>query len=1060
MQVHEMLNADGVFNRFLVVDIAYHSHHMSRCAFQYLEAIHHIEPREPVRSKVRHPHTMGKLVDRSHIALDEAELEPMPMADIPMMYSSVTGKQIGWEELTPGYWMLNMTSTVVFSDAFTEMWDRRDGKHLDIILELGPHATLQSPVQQILDVVSSKRQRPAYLSMLRRNKDAALTALDTIGKLWSHGCKVDMSWVIMRNVQFRRPKLLPDLPNYPWNHTKLYWHESHLSRANRFQVHGRYDLVGRPTPDSLPFQPRWRGFFRVHENPWIEEHQVQKTTIYPAAGMVSMVIEGARQLSDSIAGIEISQFKIEKAMLIPSSEHGLEYALNLSKHDDARNNTAQRSSYSNGTPTASASYDFSIFSKPLDGDWQQHGSGTVTIYHKQISADGAWNDQVSKERTAKSRRYQDAYMEAKGICDEMILPRQLYETLDVIGMNYGPLFRNITSLCKRDNHCHYVVRIPDTRSTMPAQFEFPHIIHPATLDSVFQTAFSFGGDSMVPSFIGSLYVSFDPGLPSGAGKELVGYAKAEHRCFREARVSFVMSDESWKDSSLETMNDPLIIVKDMTFTALTTSPDSGEVGFLPNHRNLCSEIVWENEGTGLEHDTPSDVRRTIVAEQPIHSIPGGVVLLIPHCMSPALAQLCNQISSKLQCASRTLDSIGDGKDLPAYCLSLLEVLCGDHFVWNLSEEDFAAFRVLVNSTKGVFWVTRGAQLESTDPRAGLFEALARTIQSEDPQKHLVTLDIAYDANLTDDSTTERIVSLFSKTFSESGQPGLRETDYADREGQLMVPRLLPIQGLNRLVERGSIPPQPVLKPMNEHEGSPLKLKIGEIGKPDSLYWVDDAKANLPLAPNEVKIKVLSAGLSTLDTDIILGHGQDHSIGTDVYGIIESIGDDIQAFAYGDRVIGIARGSFKEYVRCHSTLVQKVPEDIADPSLVLLPTSMAAASYALYTLANIGESDTILIHAGAGSFGQAAIRIATDLGAKVFTTAANYEQRQMLMECYHIPNECILGGSSTTFVESIMHLTDSRGVKVVFDPTGKYRDSSQDCVAEGKFCIIKLRESCH
>ncbi|KAK9424108.1 hypothetical protein SUNI508_03596 [Seiridium unicorne] len=1035
-EIQRLLVNDGVFNRLLMVEIAYHSFHMLRCAPGYSDSIAHLQPRVPARCILRHPCKEGKFLTVSRLSSNEAELDLIPESEATTMFSSVTGEEVEWQDMTHEYWSTNLTLPVKFSRAISSMMDRLDGKRPDIVLEVGPHAVLESPLRQIFEA-DSPAQKPKYLSVLRRHNDATTTTLNALGELWVRGCNIAMPWVVMRNVQSRRPRLLSDLPNYPWNHDVPHWYESHLSRTNRLMPHGRYDLIGRPTPDSIPFQPRWRGFFRIKENPWIEHHQVQKTTVYPAAGMICMVLEGAKQLApESSAGIEISQFRIEKAMLVPSTDHGLEYALNLSKQDSIKRHSTRKSSYSQPLAAPSISYEFSIYSKPLNGDWQQHGSGIVTIHPRPGTAGGPIDIQAAKESVLKAKRYYEKYLEVKSVCDDPIIPRQLYETLDVIGMNYGSLFRNISSLYKHDNTCTFVVCIPDTKSIMPAQFEFPHILHPATLDSVFQTAFGFGSDSMVPSYVGSVYVSLYPQLPSGAGGEFVGYAKAERQGLREANVTFAMSDRSWKNPTSQTIQDPLIIIKDMRFTALSTSGDFNTSGFIPNHHNLCSEMIWE---------PVTDTDANIDSDNLDPPFPGGIFLLVPDVMSMALTQLCNQLCNELKCTSVTWAAIQKVQSHASYYISLLELRPGHEIIWNWSEDDFAAFRSLVDSTKGLLWLTQSAQIEATNPKTALLQALARTIRSENPQRNLLTLDLGADTDLTERGTAAKIVSLFASACSDNSRPESRETDYAERGGELLVPRLVPMKSLNKLVERGNIPTEPLWEAFTQHQGRSLKLKIGEIGKPGTLYWDDDHKTEMSLEADTVAIKVLATGLSSLDVDVIMGHAQDHALGTDVYGVIELLGKNVRGFAIGDRVVAIARGSLRQQVRCHQSLVHKISEKI-DSSIVSLLTPLAMAHYALHTLASLKGHHSILVHAGAGSFGQAAVRLAQHVGATVYASVTNDEQRHILEHDYQLPEERIFDGNSNSFIESIMRLTSDAGVNVIFDPTSDYRQSNRQCVS--------------
>ena len=825
LQIQSLFNGDNVFNKVLKVETAYHSKHMLRCAGTYMACIEHLDPQDPATTTVPHPHLTGNLITIVDIDPYRARRESVPSNNTPIMCSSVSGSPVSWERLTPQYWVDNMISPVQFSDAMSAALGGCGQKKPDIILEIGPHSGLQSPVQEIIEAMQYRGQTPKYISMLRRNKDAVVTALSAIGELWSCGVSLSMLWVVMRNIQYHQPKVLHDLPNYPWNRETKYWFESHLSRANRFQVHGRYDLIGRPTADSIPFQPRWRGFLRRSENIWIEHHQVQKSTVYPAAGMVAMVLEGAKQLAQGpCKGYEVWDFKIEKAMLIPLTERGLEYAVNMSIREHAP-----------------AKYEFSIYSKPLDGAWQQHGTGFVIIHT---------NAQVTDQH------YQE-YSKVTEATDDNVNPRQFYETLEVIGMNYGPLFQNITSLSKEEGMCSYTVCIPDTKSSMPAQFEFSHLIHPATLDSIFQTAFSLGDGSMVPSYIGSLYVSAQPQPPTEAGRELVGYAKAERRSPREASVTFVASDESWKVNDRESASKALLVAKDVIFTAL----ESGST-FLPNHYNLCSKIVWEP--VKASHNSTT-LKQDKAKEQTI-KLPGSVVILVPNFLSPLLARLCCELADRIHCRVQTLATATE-QGQPAYHISLLDILTEHLFVWDWSEQDFHAFKSLIALSRGILWVTRGSQFEVANPRASLIQALARTIHSENPQKKIVTLDLdahtEFDIDSSSDATvlvstqmgvkslpdtemdstsdfsadslshpvvdaladiepgspsdfsvastsggevdsiSDTIVELFTKAFTSSKETQSEDVEYALRGGQLMVPRLVPTENLNAIIENST-----------------------------------------------------------------------------------------------------------------------------------------------------------------------------------------------------------------------------------------------------------------
>ncbi|KAK7757632.1 Type I Iterative PKS [Diatrype stigma] len=1009
LSIHETLDKAGVFNRLLAVTTAYHSRHMYQCAEEYFDSIR--------------------------------EIPQWPTGSSPVMYSSVTGNTIDAIDLQTGrYWVRNMVSPVLFSEAMTNMVTTSDASiKPDIILELGPHSSLQSPIKQILDAQEKLRQKPVYFSMLSRHKAADVTALEVLGELWSRGCNIDLKNTIER-VHDRRllPKLLVNLPKYPWNHEKTHWHESHLSKANRFQKHGRYDLIGRPTADSIPSQPRWRGFLRLSENPWIRHHQVQKTIIYPAAGMIAMVLEGADQMADEFVAIEIKQFRIQKAMIIPPTAHGLEFAVNMTKHTGQHGMPSIQHPIEASENTA-VTYQFYIYSKPLDAPWQEHGDGLVVIHQEPTQTITAIKDKCL---------YSEECSEAMDFCDEVVIPRQLYETLDVIGMNYGAMFQNITSLRKRDSECIGTVRVPDTKSIMPSNFEYPHIIHPATLDAVFHTAFAIGSEPMVPSYIGSIYVTDDIWHLSNQGGELMVRTRAERLGSRDASAHFTVS-ETLQHADGDPI-EPMIIIEDMTFTALTTSSDDVEGGFLPNHRSLCSEIKWE------EHDESALSPEELASEDeesPLEFPDTPVLILVPETMSTGLQNVLSVISKYLNGTPRTLTSISNDDELPRMCLSFLDADGdGQSVLWDLSEQEFTSLRAVVLKTSGLFWITRNSQMVVDNPRGGLFQALARTIHSEYPEKKFVTFDISWDissANMDAGYISSRILLLLHQSlFATTSTDVPQEVEYAERDGPVMIPRLVPVEFLNTLIERGTaMVEQPQMKPLDRVRDKHLKLKAREIGNPDSFFWEDDtASYDPPVGPYEVRVRVLSAALSILDMDVMKGRKSDGAIGTDVFGVVEELGVSVTDLAIGDYVLGVARGSFDTKIVCHRKLLYKCPAGKVNPFHVFFPTPFAVAQYSFGLRLNAGE--IIVIHAGASAFGQAAIQLAESIGAHIFVTVKSQHERTILRGIYELPDERILDASTDSWVSQLLSITRGKGADVVYDPIIEDGDLEVRGVAPG------------
>ncbi|CZT43607.1 related to polyketide synthase [Rhynchosporium secalis] len=529
LELEERLQKEPVFARKLKIEIAYHSAHMRVIEKPYSEAISDIQILE------------------------------VPAGNT--MFSSVTGASVQGEQLGPAYWVQNLVSPVQFSEAAQSLLRAKSVK-ADVLIEIGPHGVLKGPLKQIMDGERKPKARPKYISMLTREKDAVATSLEMAGTLFTLGHLLDLGKV-NTSISDTSPRVLSNLPTYPWNHTKTYWHESHIGAAHRFRKFGRMDLIGSPSADATPFEPRWRGFIRVSENPWVLDHQVQNTIIYPAAGMISMALEAAQQIQEpdrKVDGYEIAKMNILKAMIIPETIHGLETAINVKINEPVSKDEV-------------AWFEFVIYSKLLGATWVKNADGVLCIRYKSRKTDVASNED-----------YRLVYEEAKATCNEVMSARQLYETLESIGMKYGPMFQNIVAISKKDKLSCTIVRIPDTKSRMPAKYEYPHLVHPATLDAMFQTVFVAGAEPMVPSFLQSLFISAD--FPRGAGKYLRGYSSASREGLRDATGTIVMADASWRK--------PLIIVKDLHFMALSSNQeDFKESDFIPNHHKLCVELEWK-----------------------------------------------------------------------------------------------------------------------------------------------------------------------------------------------------------------------------------------------------------------------------------------------------------------------------------------------------------------------------------------------------------------------------------------------------------------------------------
>ena len=262
--MQSMLDEKGFFARKLLVDVAYHSPHMNRIAGKYMEAIKSIHAGDSSRSRRT------------------------------IMISSVTGKRVRASELhKPQYWTDNLTHPVQFSSAIQYCLkgvplaeSKIDRSHLlnacvDTFIEIGPHSALQGPLRDIVEEICT--QKVPYFSAIRRNSPEVATILQLAGSLWSQGEAVKLDKVNCGSEKLSYvPKTLSDLPPYPFDRSRCYWHESRICRNYRLQKYPKLDLLGKRVEDWDPLSPQWKNHIQASRMRWISDHQVSRFNAFVA----------------------------------------------------------------------------------------------------------------------------------------------------------------------------------------------------------------------------------------------------------------------------------------------------------------------------------------------------------------------------------------------------------------------------------------------------------------------------------------------------------------------------------------------------------------------------------------------------------------------------------------------------------------------------------------------------------------------------------------------------------------------------------------------------------
>jgi hypothetical protein len=197
----------------------------------------------------------------------------------------------------------------------------------------------------------------------------------------------------------------------------------------------------------------------------------------------------------------------------------------------------------------------------------------------------------------------------------------------------------------------------------------------------------------------------------------------------------------------------------------------------------------------------------------------------------------------------------------------------------------------------------------------------------------------------------------------------------------------------RRLDRGRPPREQWLDP-----AVPLRLTTHERGHLDSLSFVPFEMPEC--GPGQVLIEVKAAGMNFRDVLKALalypGDAPDARIfGDEVAGIVRAVGPDVTHVAPGDHAFGLAVFGLATHTTARAGDIRRIPARLTFEAAATLPVVFMTAWHALRNVARVREDERVLVHAGAGGVGMAAIQIALHLGARVIASAGSPGKRALL-----------------------------------------------------------------
>jgi NADPH2:quinone reductase len=155
------------------------------------------------------------------------------------------------------------------------------------------------------------------------------------------------------------------------------------------------------------------------------------------------------------------------------------------------------------------------------------------------------------------------------------------------------------------------------------------------------------------------------------------------------------------------------------------------------------------------------------------------------------------------------------------------------------------------------------------------------------------------------------------------------------------------------------------------------------------------------------------------------------------------------------VVGSARlpyGALGERAQARADDVYHLPVGVSGADAVAMHVTYQTCWFALHRRARLQPGDTLLVHAGAGGIGSAAIQLGKAAGARVIATAGGAEK---VDRCAALGADVAIDYRQDDFVAVVNELTGGLGADIILDPVGGDTfERSRHCIAwEGRILVV-------
>ncbi|WP_455432233.1 SDR family NAD(P)-dependent oxidoreductase [Streptomyces violascens] len=555
------------------------------------------------------------------------------------------------------------------------------------------------------------------------------------------------------------------------------------------------------------------------------------------------------------------------------------------------------------------------------------------------------------------------------------------------GTGYGPAFQGLRAVWQGENEVFVEVALPDRVAGEAGAFG----IHPALLDAVLQSHRMAG--------VGGADDQFLPFAWKGVSLHAGGAAVLRVRVAKTG-------DDSMSLAAVDVEGAPVLSAEAMVMRAYR-DPGTG--------RSTTRRGAGHDGLLSLDWVAAPETRSVDERSADVRCVSLGADELGVGASVGSLADLAGDEDLVVIPVS------GAGDDVPAGAHELSARVLGVLQDWADREESATSRLVFV--TRGAVSADAGESVR--DVAAAAVWGLVRSAQSEHPGRIALV-------DLEDGAEGEDLAAVLADA---PGQLAVGESQFVVRNGALRV---------GRLAQLGS--GAALLPPV----GVPWRLDSAAKGSLDGLVLAPCPEIlDADLTEGQVRIQVQAAGVNFRDVLNALGMypGEAGLLGAEAAGVVTETGPGVRGLRPGDRVLGMVFGGYGPVGVTDQRLLARIPENWSSAQAASVPLVFLTALYALKDLGDLRPGQSILVHAGAGGVGMAAIQLARHLGAEVFATAS--EGKWDTLRELGVADDHIASSRTTDFEERFRAVTEGRGVDVVLNAlAGEFVDASLRLTAPG------------